>query len=155
MAAGVSNLGVTFGYGVETTAGTKPETFTKLTRINKITGISVEPEKIDASALEDSSTKNIAGRDTVSDTMTVTVNTTDATITEWEGVITAYQALTGGKRMWFEIITPGITKAEFVVATPPAHLPISDKEQNSLNTMGINLTVEDFVGFDTKVSFTP
>ena len=34
--AGISSLGITFGYGVETTAGTKPASFKKLTRINTI-----------------------------------------------------------------------------------------------------------------------
>ena len=46
---GISTLGVTFGYGVETTAGTKPGTFTQLTRINDIGEISVDTEEIDAS----------------------------------------------------------------------------------------------------------
>lgn len=154
MEAGISTLGVTFGYGVETNAGTKPAAFTQLHRINKITGITVDPEKIDASALEDSDSKYVPGRSTVSDTMTVTVNKTDVTITEWETLISAYQALTGGKRMWFEIITPGITKAEFVVAAPPSKIPISEKDQNVLSTVDINLTVEDFVGLDEKVAFT-
>ena len=50
MEAGISTLGITFGYGVESTAGTKPSTFTKLNRINNIGGITIEPEQIDASA---------------------------------------------------------------------------------------------------------
>ena len=72
--AGVSALGIRFAYGVETTAGTKPTAFTLLTRINNIGEVTVEPESIDASALEDKQTRNIAGRDTVSDTMAVEVN---------------------------------------------------------------------------------
>ena len=60
--AGISTLGITFGYGVETTAGEKPTTFKQLTRINAIGGISIEPEQIDASALEDALTKYITGR---------------------------------------------------------------------------------------------
>ena len=43
-AAGISTLGITFGYGTETTAGTKPTSFKQLTRINAIGGISIEPE---------------------------------------------------------------------------------------------------------------
>ena len=39
--AGVSTLGITFGYGVETTSGTKPTTFTQLNRMNSIGGISI------------------------------------------------------------------------------------------------------------------
>lgn len=152
--AGVSSLGVTFSYGVEATKGTKPTAFTILNRINQIGDVTVETEAIDASALEDKQTRNIPGRDTVSDTFTITVNKTDETIAEWEKVITDYQALTEGKRMWFQTITPGFTKAEFVVAAPPSKLPISGKEQNSLLTMEINLTVDEMIGSDTKVEPT-
>ena len=53
MEAGISTLGITFGYGVEATAGTKPTTFTKLHRINNIGGITSAPAQIDAPALED------------------------------------------------------------------------------------------------------
>lgn len=154
MEAGVSTLGVTLSYGVEDTAGTKPATFIKLNRINDIAEVTVEPERIDASALEDTETKYTPGRATISDAMAVTVNKTDETVTEWETLISAYQALTGGKKMWFQTITPGITKAEFIKAAPPTKLPITAKEQNSLNTMVINLTVEEFVGLDTAVTPT-
>lgn len=152
--AGLSTLGVTFSYGVETTAGTKPTSFKLLTRINSIDEITVTPEAIDASALEDKQTRNIAGRDTVTDTVAVTVNKTDATIEEWKTLITAYNGLTGGKRMWFQEITPGITDAEFFVAQPPSKLPITSKEQNALLTMAINLIIEDMVGTDTAVTPT-
>ena len=152
--AGLSALGITFSYGVETTAGTKPTTFKLLHRINSIDEITVTPEAIDASALEDLQTRNIAGRDTVTDTVAVTVNKTEATIKEWKDLITEYKALTGGKRMWFQEITPGISDAEFFVAQPPSKLPITSKEQNSLLTMAINLIIEDMVGTDTKVEPT-
>lgn len=152
--AGISTLGVTFSYGVETVAGTKPSAFTLLTRINNIGEVTVEPESIDASALEDAQTRNIAGRDTVSDTMAVEVNKTNETIKEWEDLITAYKGLTGGKRMWFQTIVPGFEKAEFVVAQPPSKLPISSKEQNSLLTMTINLIIEEMIGSDTSVTPT-
>ena len=152
--AGLSTLGVTFSYGVETTAGTKPTSFKLLTRINSIDEITVTPEAIDASALEDKQTRNIAGRDTVTDTVAVTVNKTDATIEEWKTLITTYNGLTGGKRMWFQEITPGITDAEFFVAQPPSKLPITSKEQKGLLTMAINLIIEDMVGTDTKVEPT-
>ena len=151
---GISTLGVTFGYGVETTAGTKPGTFTQLTRINEIGEITVDPEEIDASALEDYETHYVPGRATVSESVAITVNRTDATVTEWENLITAYEGLTGGKKMWFEVITPGITKAEFFVAAPPKVLPMPGKSQNKLNTMVIKLTLQDWKGLDTVVAFT-
>lgn len=86
-APGVSTLGVLFGYGVETVAGTKPEKFTLLTRINQIGGISIDVETIDASALEDKVEKTVAGRGSTGGTFTVTVNVTDETLEEWEALI--------------------------------------------------------------------
>ena len=88
-APGVSTLGVLFGYGVETVAGTKPEKFTLLTRINQIGGISIDVETIDASALEDKVEKTVAGRGSTGGTFTVTVNVTDETLEEWEALIEA------------------------------------------------------------------
>lgn len=109
--AGLSTLGITFGYGTEATAGTKPTSFKQLTRINAIGGINIEPEQIDASALEDAITRYVKGRADTGGSFPITVNLTDATKEEWEALITAYKALAGGKRMWFETIIPGFTDA--------------------------------------------
>ena len=153
--AGLSTLGITFSYGVETVAGQKPTTFKPLTRINEIAEITVEPESIDASALEDSKTRNVAGRDTITDSVAVTVNRTAETIKEWTDLIAAYKGLTGSKRMWFQEITPGLSDAEFFVAQPPSILPISGKSQNELLTMEINLIIEEMIGTSAKVEPTP
>lgn len=153
--AGVSTLGITFGYGVETTAGTKPTTFKQLSRINAIGGINIEPEQIDASALEDLITRYIKGRADTGGSFPVTVNYTDDTAKEWDDLITAYKALTGGKRMWFETIVPDITKGFFVIAQPPDAIPQPEIGQNDLLTVEMNLTIEEYKGADEKVAFTP
>lgn len=49
-APGVSTLGILLGWNIGTSM---PSSFTKMTRINAIGGISLETEQIDASALED------------------------------------------------------------------------------------------------------
>ena len=152
--AGISTLGVTFGYGVETSVGVKPTTMNLLTRINSIGGISIDPETIDASALEDAVTRNIKGRADTGGTWTVTVNFTDDTEKEWEDLISAYQGLTGGKRMWFETVIPGITKGFFVVAQPPEQIPHPTFDQNGLLTVEMNLTIEEYKGLDTKVELS-
>ena len=86
-AAGISTLGITFGYGVESTAGTKPTTFTKLNRINTIGGIDISNEQIDASALEDMVSRYVQGRGDTGGSFPVTVNATPETISEWKSVI--------------------------------------------------------------------
>ena len=154
-AAGISTLGITFGYGTETTAGTKPTSFKQLTRINALGGINIEPEQIDASALEDEITRYVKGRADTGGSFAVTVNFTSDTVKEWQDLITAYKALSGGKRMWFETIIPGITNAFFVVAQPPEEIPQPEIGQNELLTLEMNLTIEEYKGLDTSVAFTP
>nr|DAT53803.1 MAG TPA: tail tube protein [Bacteriophage sp.] len=154
-AAGISTLGITFGYGVETTAGTKPTSFKQLTRINALGGINIEPEQIDASALEDAITRYVKGRADTGGSFAVTVNFTSDTVKEWQDLITAYKALSGGKRMWFETIIPGITNSFFVVAQPPEEIPQPEIGQNELLTLEMNLTIEEYKGLDETVAFTP
>lgn len=153
-AAGISTLGITFGYGTETTAGTKPTSFKQLTRINALGGINIEPEQIDASALEDEITRYVKGRADTGGSFAVTVNFTSDTVKEWQDLITAYKALSGGKRMWFETIIPGITNSFFVVAQPPEEIPQPEIGQNELLTVEMNLTIEEYKGLDTSVAFT-
>lgn len=152
--AGVSTLGITFGYGTETTANTKPATFTELTRINAIGGINIESEQIDASALVDEVSRYIRGRGDTGGTFPITVNLTPDTKTEWATVISTYSALTDGKRMWFEVIIPGFTEAFFIVAQPPTAIPMPELNQNELLTVEFTLTIEEYKGMDTKVAFS-
>ena len=152
--AGLSTLGITFGWGVETTAGTKPASFKQLTRINSIGGITIENEQIDASALEDLVSRYIQGRGDTGGSFPVSVNATPETYAEWEEVIEAYNtAKEAGKRIWFETIIPGFEEAEFVVAQPPTKIPSPEKTQNELLVVEMNLTIEEFIGMNTKVAF--
>ena len=154
-AAGISTLGITFGYGTEATAGTKPTSFKQLTRINALGGINIEPEQIDASALEDEITRYVKGRADTGGSFAVTVNFTSDTVKEWKDLITAYKALSDGKRMWFETIIPGVTNSFFVIAQPPEEIPQPEIGQNELLTVEMNLTIEEYKGLDTSVAFTP
>lgn len=153
--AGLSTLGITFGYGVETTSGTKPTTFTKLNRINSIGGISIEPETIDASALEDFVERTVAGRATTGGSFPVGVNFTQETLEEWEELISAYKtAQESQKRVWFETIVPGLTDAFFCVAQPPQAIPQPEMGQNELLVVEFPLSIEEYIGMDTKVEFS-
>lgn len=148
---GLSTLGVLFGYAVETTAGTKPATFTLLERCNAISGISIEPEQIDASALEDAVTKNIAGRSDTGGSFTATFNLTSETKTELDAMLTAFANRATGMSMWFEVYHPNMADAYFIVAQPPAVLPMPDYTQNELMTVEIPFVIQDFKGPSTAV----
>lgn len=154
MQAGISTLGITFGYGIESTAGTKPTTFKQLHRINKLGGISISNEKIDASALEDFVKRYVQGIGDTGGEFPVTVNFTPETKKEWADVISAYKALTGGKAMWFETIIPGFDESFFIVAQPPTAIPQPELDQNNLLTIDMNLTIDDYKGMETTVALT-
>ena len=164
--SGLSTLGITFGYGIESTSGTKPSTFNKLTRINAIGEVTIEAENIDSSALEDYLTQYVAGRGTVSDTLTITVNLTSDTQAEWETLISAATtAKTSNLNVWFETIVPGLTKttsgetptstqqAFFVVAEPPTKIPQPSLDQNGLLTVEMNCTIKSYEGIADSVAF--
>ena len=152
--AGLSTLGITMGYGVESSQGVKPSSFTALDRINNIGGIAMDVEKIDASALEDTATKYVAGRADTGGDWSITVNFTDETVTQWEGLISAYNTASASNlQLWLEICLPNQSDAFFVIAQPPQQLPMPEIGQNELLTMEVSMTVVEYKGWDTKVSF--
>ena len=153
--AGMSTLGITFGYGVETTAAQKPTSFKQLTRINSIGGISIENEQIDASAMEDMVSRYVRGRGDTGGSFPVSVNFTPDTKEEWSAVIEEFkEAQAAGLRMWFETIIPGFDEAFFVVAQPPTAIPQPEIGQNELLVVECTLTAEEYIGMDTKVAFS-
>lgn len=154
MEAGISTLGITFGYGLETTAGEKPSTFTQLHRINSIGGVTIENEQIDASAVEDLISRYVRGRGDTGGSFPVGVNFTKETAQEWKTVISKFATLTGGKRMWFETIIPGFNESFFVVAQPPTAIPQPEIGQNELLVATFNLTIEEYKEMLETVAFT-
>jgi len=149
--AGISSLGIRFGYASETTTGTKPTSFIWLERCNSIGGISLETEQIDASALEDEISRYISGRQDTGGTWTVTFNLTDEVIVQLETMIEEYKALTGGKKMWFEVWSPYLTKAFYIIAQPPIHIPMPEEAQNELQTVEMTFTIEEYKGMDEAI----
>lgn len=149
--AGISTIGVQLFYAVETTVGTRPTTgYTELTRINDIAEFNLETENIDASALDDEVTRNIPGRQSAGDTWAITVNTTNATIAEWDALITAYTAKTDGERVWFEVQSPDLTNSYYIAGFPPEKLSMGAKAQNSLDTFQVSITVDEVGGYNAK-----
>ena len=143
--AGLSTLGVKV-YQAESTDGakvTEASSYSQLTRINSIGEVTITPENIDASALEDLNSRYVAGRSTVTDALTITINATDDTIAEWQAI--------AGKTICVMIDIPNMTDAFFVIVQVPATLPLPALDQNALLTMAINCTVNNFIGLDDKV----
>ena len=151
--SGISTLKMTLSYGIETTAGTKPASFVLLDRINSISGIELSTETIDSSAIEDDTERTVPGRQSTGGEWTFTINITNETVTEIETMMTAAAtALASGKRTWFQVSSPNLTKAWFIVAQPGSKIPLPDISQNELLTGELSLAVDEYKGLDTKVA---
>lgn len=152
---GVSTVGVLIGYAFETSAGKKPTTFNLIHRVNAVDEIANETETIDASALEDTTERSIAGRGTTGGTFGITINLTNETIQEWEDIIEVYTtAKTSGLAMWYEEYNPNLEKAWFVKVEPPTKIPKPALDQNGLYTGTMTMTITDYVGPDTAIEPT-
>ena len=152
---GISTLGVIFSYGIETTSGTKPTTFTQLPRCNDISEITLETETIDAAALEDMQSRYIAGRQDTGGNWDVTFNLTNETIPLLETMLEeSSTGLASNLRTWFQVSSPNMEKAFFVVGQPGTKIPLPAMAQNELLTGAISIAIDEYVGLDTKVEPT-
>lgn len=143
--AGLSTLGIKV-WQAETSNSAKvtdAASYSQLTRINSIGEVTITPETIDASALEDLDSRFVAGKSTVTDALTITINATNDTIAEWKAI--------AGKQICVMIDIPSMDDAFFIIVEVPATLPLPALDQNALLTMAVNCTVNNFIGLDEKV----
>lgn len=143
--AGLSTLGIKVWQAqTENSAKvTEASSYSQLTRINSIGEVTITPETIDASALEDLDSRFVAGKSTVTDALTITINATNDTIAEWKAI--------AGKQICIMIDIPSMDDAFFIIVEVPATLPLPALDQNALLTMAVNCTVNKFIGLDEKI----
>lgn len=142
---GLSTLGIRV-YAAESPDGTKITTasaYRELTRVNSVGEITVEANNIDVSSLIDRVTRYVQGRSDVSDTLAITINLTNDTYAEW--------AVLAGKKICVLIDIPRLDNQVFIIVTVPAKIPLPALEQNTLLTVAINCTTNNFIGYDEKV----
>lgn len=153
--SGISTLGTIIAYGVETTAGTQPTTYTWLERANTIGGVDLTTEKIDSSATDDEVSRYVAGRADTGGDWNVTFNIVPGVLDILEKMISDYKALSDEKRMWFMVYSPYMGgKGIFIVAQPPSAIPFSGADQNALFTGEMSFTIEEYKGYMSAEEMT-
>ena len=84
---------------------------------------------------------------------TVTLNLTNETLPAIESMMeSAATGLASNYRTWFQVISPNLTKSFFVVGQPGTKVPLPDIGQNELLTGDITITIDEYIGPDTKVT---
>lgn len=156
MAIYLSTLGVDIGYGVETTAGTKPTVFTLIEGSKTIPDFNQEPESIEVTPLSETKYRQyVPGLSDPGGALAFGFNLSQELIDIWDGVIVpAYEtAASGGLRMWFEIVVPGLDDGFFFVGEPSSlGLPAMGVSE-ALET-DVYITPVEVIGYDTKIALT-
>lgn len=123
----LSTAGVTLWYAPETSAGTRPTTgYTQITEIKSIPELNPEPDNLETTTLEETEWRTyIPGLKDIGGALSFTANLTEVSMTEWEGVVEAYDtAAEENLALWFCIIVPGLTKALYFTGQPsPMGMP--------------------------------
>ena len=152
----ISTLGITVGYCVETTAGTRPTGgFTKIAEIRDIPEIGNIPDALDATPLEETVMRRyIAGLADTGGVITLTANMSDALQTAWATCVSAAETAataTPAKATWFEIKSPKLAKSYFFSGMPIA-LGYAGSSVNAVQDASLNIMPNGVEGWGTKTT---
>lgn len=123
MGIAVSTAGVTFGYAVEKTKGTRPITgFILIPDIKEIPEMNPEPETLETTVLSETEYKTyIEGLKDLGGALSFLANYTSELETVWAALVEAYKtAAVTGLATWFEIQHPKLEKSVFFTGQPSA-----------------------------------
>lgn len=152
MAGELATIGMLFAYGVETVAGTKPTSFTKIEGALNLPEIPLEPQQIDVTPLDETTAHRfIPGLANDGNAKGIQFNLNDAFKTAWGSMMTAYGNLTSGLSMWYEFYHPGMTDGFFFTGTP-SELGFGGADVDSPNTVTGYVTANEIKGWSTAVT---
>ena len=123
MGIAISTAGVTFGYAVEKTKGTRPTTgYTLIPDVKEIPEMNPEPETLETTTLAATEFKTyIEGLKDLGGALSFLANYTTELETAWAALVTAYKtAQTTSLSVWFEIKHPKLEKSVYFTGQPSA-----------------------------------
>lgn len=132
----LSTAGVTFGYAVETTKGTRPTTgYINIPDVKEVPEMNPEPETLETTTLAETEFKTyIEGLKDLGGALSFLANYTTELETVWSALVEAYKtAKVAGLSVWYEVKHPGLEKSVFFTGQPSAM---------GLPAMGVNAVLE-------------
>ena len=156
MGVALSTAGVTIGYAVESTAGTRPTTgYITIPDIKEVPEMNPEPETLETTTLAATEYKTyIEGLKDLGGALSFLANFTSELETAWAALITAYNtAKTTKKAVWFEVKHPGLTKSVFFTGQPSA-MGLPAMSVNSVLETNLYITPTNAPIWETKTTTT-
>lgn len=150
----LSTAGVTVGWAVEATANERPTTgYKAISDIKEIPDFNPEPETHEATDLEETEYKfYVQGLKDVGGALAFLANFTQKLQDQWDEIVEAYEtAIAGGKRLWFEIKHPKLTKSVFFPGEP-AKMGLPGMGVNSVLETSLYITPTGAPVWETKTT---
>lgn len=151
----LSTAGIKVCYAVETTAGTKPTAFTALPGMKSIPSLNPEPNLIQTTTLDATEWHTyIQGLKDIGGALSFTANLTEAFMTEWNALMSAYEAgKTSGLVTWVEIYIPDLAEAFFFIGEP-SPLGMPEVAVDAVLEIQAFLAPNEIKGWETAVAPT-
>ena len=152
MGIALSTAGVTIGYAVEATAGTRPVSgYTLIPDVKEIPEMNPEPETLETTTLAETEYKTyIEGLKDLGGALSFLANYTTELETAWGDLVEEYQtAKADGKSVWFEVKHPGLTKSVFFTGQPSA-MGLPAMSVNSVLETNLYITPTNAPAWETK-----
>ncbi len=160
MAGEISTAGISIKYCPETTAGTRPTANykTKATSgvlniadyVTGISGLTAEFEQYEVTPLSETKRhrfiKGLMGND---GNISLNCNINPTSRDDWNAIVAEFEALTGGKGMWFEFTLPGDTQSVFF-RCEPCEMGFPDVEVAQAVQGAIQLIENEYAGWADK-----
>lgn len=160
MAGEISTAGISIKYAPESSAGVRPvsgykdkatgATLAIAEYVTGISGLGADYEQYDVTPLAETKrhrfTRGLQNND---GNVTFNCNINPTSRTDWNLIVTEYEALTGGLGMWWEITLPTDTQSVFFRAEP-AEMRFPDVESAQAVQGAVQLTENQYAGWAAK-----
>lgn len=154
-AISLSTAGILFGYGVETTAGTKPETFKQIERAMSLPSLNPTPETIDVTPLDATVWKEyINGLKDTGGALAIKFSLNNALQTAWKTFVSEFEAgKKDDKATWVVFWIPGMDTS-FFFTCEPSPLGFGGAEVSTHLEIEAYVTPTGNIGWDTAIKPT-
>ena len=160
MAGEVSSAGIKIQYCVETSAGVRPTTGYKEKEtgatlkiaeyVTGISGLTAEFGQYDVTPLSETRRRRFTrGLQENDGNLSLSCNINPTSRTDWDAIVSVYEALTDGKGMWFAFTLPGDTQSAYFRCEPcPMGFP--DVEAASAVQGAVQLIENEYAGWQAN-----
>lgn len=156
MGIAISTAGITLGYAVETTKGTRPTTgYTLIPDLKEIPEMNPEPETLETTTLSETEYKTyIEGLKDLGGALAFLANYTTELESVWSTLVSEYEtAATDDKAVWFEVKHPKLEKSVFFTGQP-AKMGMPGASVGSVYETNVYITPTNAPAWETKSTTT-